>query len=205
MEGVTNTGSRREALDPGVVARYHRHAAGAMRILDLGCGAGCFGRLKPVATIEVHGVDADPAAVAIASQWEIAVRADLEADPLPYPDGHFQAVFAKDILEHLREPRRVLGEAGRVLQPGGRLVVSVPMAYPHVVWDDYTHVRGFTRLAVRTILEDAGFEVQRIVPMGRVPLAGRLHLVGAIPFLLRIPGMRRLFGRSWEVVALKPT
>ena len=39
--------------------------------------------------------------------------------------------------------------------------------------------------------------------MGSVPLAGRLGLVEGIPRLLRVPGMRRLFGRSWEAVAVR--
>jgi SAM-dependent methyltransferase len=125
---------------------------------------------------------------------------DLANDRLPYPDGFFQAVFAKDILEHLPRPWETLGEVRRVLEPGGRLIVSVPMEYPKVVWDDYTHVRGFTRRALRELLADAGLSVDRIRPMGAVPLAGRLHMIGAIPTLLRIPGMRQIFGRSWEAV-----
>jgi SAM-dependent methyltransferase len=195
--------SWRDPLDPGLVARYYRHAGSVQRVLDLGCGGGDLGRLRPDPTIEVHGIDIRPEAVAAAARWETTIRIDLAHDSLPYADATFQAVFAKDVLEHLPRPWEVLAEVHRVLEPGGRVVVSVPMEYPRVVWGDYTHVRGFTRPALDGLLVDTGFTVGQIVPMGAVPLAGRLHLIPAMPAFLRIPGMRRLFGRSWEAVATR--
>lgn len=188
-------------LDPALVARYYRHAGAVSRVLDLGCGIGCFGRLKPDPSIEVCGVDVDAAAVEAAARWETTTRIDLEAGRLPFPDRDFDAVFAKDVLEHLREPWRMLGEIARVLRPTGIVVASVPMEYPWVVWNDYTHVRGFTRESLALLFEDAGYSVVSLVPMGAVPLAGRLRLVDQIPRILRLPGMRRAFGRSWEIVA----
>lgn len=191
-------------LDPGLVARYFRLAGDVRRVLDVGCGRGCFGRLKPSAGIEVHGVDVDELSVETAGEWETARRVDLDGGSLPYEDGMFDAVFAKDVLEHVREPWTLAREIRRVLRGGGRLVVSVPMEYPWVVWNDYTHVRGFTRDALAGLLTDQGFDDVVVRPMGLVPGAGRLGLVDRIPTLLSLPGLRRIFGRSWEAVATKP-
>lgn len=191
-------------LDPALVARYFRFAGEARVVLDVGCGDGSFGRLKPSSAIVVHGVDHDAGAVERAQPHEIAVQADLESGVLPYPDMSFDAVFAKDVLEHLRAPWLLLATIHRVLRPGGVIVVSVPMEYPRLVWDDYTHVRGFTRGTLRLMLEDVGFDVVHVVPMGSIPGAGRLGVIDAIPAILRIPGMRRLFGRSWEALGHRP-
>jgi SAM-dependent methyltransferase len=195
---------RAGTLDPGLVARYYRHAGTVRTVLDVGCGLGCFGRLKPDPSIVVHGVDVDAGAVARAGQWERTVVVDLERGSLPHDSGSFDAVFAKDILEHLDTPSVLVGEIRRVLRPGGVLVASFPMEYPWVVWDDYTHVRGFTRAAAAMLFEDVGFEVRAVLPMGGIPGFGRLGLVDAIPSVLSVPLFRRWFGRSWELVARAP-
>lgn len=191
------------SLDAGVVARYWRFVGEARTVLDVGCGRGDFGRLKPAGRV-VYGVDADEGAVEQASAHEIATRVNLDVEPLPFPDASFDAAFAKDVIEHLQDPLRFLLELRRVLRPGAVVVISVPMEYPWVVWNDYTHIRGFTKDALTAVLEDARYEVAGVVPIGGIPLFGRFGWVDAIPKVLSLPGMRRLLGRSWEAVARKP-
>ena len=50
------------------------------------------------------------------------------AQPLPYPDGAFEAVFGSHVLEHLTpgEAESLLGELHRVLRPGGIVRIAVP-------------------------------------------------------------------------------
>jgi SAM-dependent methyltransferase len=45
---------------------------------------------------------------------------------LPFADDAFQAVLLVAVLEHTREPWRLLAEARRVLKPGGIAVMVVP-------------------------------------------------------------------------------
>lgn len=172
-------------------------------ILDIGCGTGSFGRHCPPG-IDVHGVDHDRGALATASQFETVAAIDIDADELPFADGSFDAVLLKDILEHLRDPSRLLQEVNRVLRPGGVLLASVVVAIPARVWDDYTHVRGFTKRAARLMLEDSGFLVQALWPMGAVPLSRRFGFFSAVPWLLRLPIFARLWTSSWELSACKP-
>ena len=83
-----------------------------MKLLNLGCGA----TFHP----EWINLDAAPAAP--------AVRAHDLAEPLPFPAGHFQAVYASHVLEHFapEDGLRLLRECLRVLAPGGIVRIVVP-------------------------------------------------------------------------------
>lgn len=192
---------REGGMPHALAARYLRQFAGAKSILDLGCGAGEFGRVASAAGIDVCGVDVDAGAVAAASRWERATRVDLDAEQLPFADASFDGVLAKDIFEHVQRPGPLAAEAFRVLRPGGVIVASVVMARPRRVWADYTHVRGFTAPSARLLLGDAGFRVEAVWRMGGVPLSARLRFIDAVPLLLRVPPFDALWGASWELRA----
>lgn len=93
---------------------------------------------------------------------------------LPVRPSVMDSVLCNEVLEHLPDPAGAVREIHRVLQPGGRVYVTVPFLWClHYEPHDYFR---FTGHALRTIFEGAGFRVLRIEPMGRVfsYLAARL-------------------------------
>jgi len=46
--------------------------------------------------------------------------------PLPYPDASFDVVYTTEVMEHVEGHRNFITEAGRVLKPGGYLVLTTP-------------------------------------------------------------------------------
>ena len=52
--------------------------------------------------------------------------ANLNSEPLPYPDSSFDLVTCTEVIEHLEDYRAALREMARVLRPGGVLVVTTP-------------------------------------------------------------------------------
>jgi SAM-dependent methyltransferase len=169
---------------PERVELFRRYVGGPdRRVLDLGCRDGAMTRAYTEGN-DVVGVDADREALAEAEKLGIETRwADLDQQ-LPFEDGSFDVVVAGELLEHLRDPRRLVAEVRRVLRGGGTFVASVPNAYrvknrlrfllgrrPE---DDPTHLQMFSPNEVRTLL--AGFEdVQVHFIAGRlVPLHARL-------------------------------
>lgn len=82
---------------------------------------------------------------------------------LPFRDGVFDLVSAFDVVEHCDPEAVVLAELGRVLRPGGRMLLSVP-AYQWA-WSDHDvragHVRRYTRPRLVAAVERAGFTVLR--------------------------------------------
>ncbi len=189
---------------PQLVREYFRRLGSVSLVLDLGCGTGGVSRAAPCG-VRVIGVDHDRGALELAGHYGAVVVWDAGAGRrLPFPRSRFDAVIARDLLEHLDCPWNAVREMHAVLRPGGLALASVPMARPRVVWNDYTHRRGFTRAAIRLLFLDAGFHVERVDRMGPLPLAARLGLIRAAPWLLRLPVLNQVWATSWEVLARKP-
>jgi ubiquinone/menaquinone biosynthesis C-methylase UbiE len=105
-----------------MLERAGRETAAGARLLDAGSGEGQF-RHYFDHTCYV-GVDL---AVGDAA-WDytgIDTQADLKQ--LPFHDDSFDAAVCVQTLEHVNEPKQVMGEIARVLRPGGRLYLSAPM------------------------------------------------------------------------------
>jgi 2-polyprenyl-3-methyl-5-hydroxy-6-metoxy-1,4-benzoquinol methylase len=163
---------------------FRRYVGGpSRRVLDLGCRDGALTKAYLDGN-EVVGVDADREALGVAARLGIETRwADLD-QPLDLDDASFDVVVAGELLEHLRDPRRLVGEVRRMLRPGGMFVASVPNAYRlkgrlrflfgRPPESDPTHLQMFSAADVRTLL--AGFEDPQLhFVAGRlVPLHPRL-------------------------------
>jgi len=183
---------------------YFRRLGAASLVLDLGCGVGDMSRAAPPG-VRVIGIDHDQGALELAGRYGQVVAWDAGTGRrLPFPRSRFDAVIARDVLEHLDRPWDTLREMRAVLRPGGLVLASVPMARPRVVWNDYTHRRGFTAAAIRLLVLDAGFAVMRVDRMGPLPLLARLGLIRAVPWLLRLPVLDQAWASSWEVLARRP-
>jgi 2-polyprenyl-6-hydroxyphenyl methylase/3-demethylubiquinone-9 3-methyltransferase len=94
----------------------------AVRILDLGCGAGFLANELARHGYEVTGLDASESSLRVARQYDTTGKVNYEsgdAYALPYADASFEVVCAMDFLEHVEEPGRVIVEIARVLKPGG--------------------------------------------------------------------------------------
>ena len=141
---------------PGYFRDVTRHFAADAELLDIGCGTAWLAEHFPRYT----GIDGSPDAVARATEARRNVILGDINQPLPFPDASFDAVVMKDVLEHVADPVTLVGEAHRVLRPGGLLFASSPDAQ-RWVWDDYTHRRPFTRKSFRLLFSDQGFDICR--------------------------------------------
>ena len=102
--------------------------AAAGRGLNVGCGHDVRPGFVNQDISELPGVD---------------VVCELGVDKLPFEDGAFDVILARDVLEHV-DVVPALRELHRVLAPGGRLVVSTVHFSSRNVWVDPTHRRAFS-------------------------------------------------------------
>lgn len=104
----------------------------ALRVLDLSCGRGEILRQLQSEGCKVRGTRYRPddyklvgASAAALDDADIDSNVDLMR-PLSYGDGSFDVVLLAEVVEHLPTWIPVIQEAGRVLRPGGHLVLSTP-------------------------------------------------------------------------------
>jgi ubiquinone/menaquinone biosynthesis C-methylase UbiE len=96
------------------------------RTLDVGCGEGTVARELAALGHAVAGLDVSPSLVALAR--EAAPCAEFvvgDAAALPFEDGAFDLVLAVNVLMNVDDLDAAIAEAARVLEPGGRLCVSI--------------------------------------------------------------------------------
>lgn len=104
------------------------------RVLDLGCGSGRHMLYLLQQQFDAWGLDNAPAGLRLTQDWlhqedysAPLVLADAY-DPLPFPDGFFDALLTTRVIHHaFRE--RVLGAVGeiqRVLKKRGAVLLIVP-------------------------------------------------------------------------------
>lgn len=151
----------------------------ATRVLEIGCGAGRLGEsLKKRQAVEVVGIELVPAAATEAARrLDQVLVGDVETMQLPFEDDSFDVIVCGDVLEHLREPDRLLQRARNWLRPGGRLISSIPNVRNHSVvrsllegnWTyepagllDRTHLRFFTRREIEKLFFRAGYRIESI-------------------------------------------
>ena len=110
------------------------------RILDAGCGEGCWSRRLVEMGAEVTGLDGSGEMIRLAAEASARggqrkpryVMGDL-LKPLPFPDRSFDLVVSNMVLMDLPAVSLALCEFARVLAPKGALVFSIthPCFFPY--------------------------------------------------------------------------
>jgi 2-polyprenyl-3-methyl-5-hydroxy-6-metoxy-1,4-benzoquinol methylase len=152
---------------------------------------------------------------------------DLEATPYPLPSESFDVVLLTEVLEHLRDyPLKALVETGRLLRPGGLLVLTTPNAASlqnrarlllgrsvHTPLRDWMyglpharHAREYTMSELMELVREAGLEVVRIYGRHFYVRSGRRGTlaVAAKRTLNRLASLRPSLGSGLALLAVRP-
>ena len=192
-------GSYPDAYNPDLLDRI---PLSAQVVLDVGCGtaalAGAYRKRNPRARL--LGIDMDPDVAAIAAErLDEVASVDVEQDPVPFdvPEGIDCLVYG-DILEHLREPWKVLRRHVEALSPEGTVLICVPNVEHwgfaerllRGTWDyepsgllDETHLRWFSLESMRKGLVELGLTLCDVHPRIFNPDNARAFVTAMAPAL----------------------
>jgi ubiquinone/menaquinone biosynthesis C-methylase UbiE len=95
-----------------------------------------------------------------------STKADFfsESTLLPFNNNTFDTLLSTQMLEHVSDPKKVIQEMGRVLKPGGIMILSAPMTWP-LHEEPYDFFR-YTLHGLRHLLQKANFEILDEIPRG---------------------------------------
>lgn len=164
---------------------------GQQQLLDVGCGRGFY--LKTLASfwpkLKLSGIDLNEKYLSIAKETLGDRPVQLikaSATALPFPDNYFNRVLASEVLEHVKDDQKAIGEIHRVLKPGGIAMISVPNKnYPllldplnwflekligwHIpsriwwlagIWADHERLYGVGQISKK--IKNGGFKIEKI-------------------------------------------
>lgn len=117
------------------------------RVLDVGCGIGAYLSQFLRFTPRAYGVEVNMARLVQAREKAPRVLQAV-AEALPFKDEIFDMVFLHEVLEHVADDAKALGEACRVVRLGGRIVIFAPnRLYPMETHGFYLGKNYIFRLA----------------------------------------------------------
>jgi SAM-dependent methyltransferase len=200
-----------------------RYGKRGSRLLEIGSGLGhLVGQLED--RFETVATDVNP--WALRKSQGVACRTyhlAASAETLPFKDAAFNFVIIKHVVEHLVHPEKGVIELGRVMAPGGTLILATPnlasllkpwKGNQWIGYQDPTHISLKPPEEWLDMLCRAGFGIIKIFSDGfwdvpyikLVPRALQklfFGSLGGIQAILGIPFLPMRWGESIMVVARK--
>ena len=150
-------------------------------LIDVGAGTGQL-LAEMSASCRAFGVESHPEGVAQASARRVPL-VQGSIDELPLACARAAVVTALDVLEHVGDDRRALGELARITRPGGLIVLHVPAF--GILWSDWDdalgHRRRYSKQSLLRLVNEFPLAVRRCVYVNTAafPAIGLYRLVRA--------------------------
>lgn len=111
------------------------------KVLHLGCG---------------HSKLPGSLGVDLLAHSEVDVVHNLDQYPWPFEANSVDVIFAHSVIEHIDDIVALFEECARILEPGGRVVLTVPYFRSTDSFTDPTHKHFFTSQSLDYFIENSG-------------------------------------------------
>jgi len=129
------------------------------KVLDVGCGDGLITE-KIGTNNHIVGIDNSDKGIKLARKKCNNVNNLIKTDALdlPFEDKKFDVVVLADVIEHIKEEKRLIKEIARVLKKRGKIIITTPLKREVI---EEHHIREYTEEELRESLS-SHFEVDSI-------------------------------------------
>lgn len=151
------------------------------KVLDFGSGNGGFLKLTKNISKKVLGVELEKAIIPFYKEENISLENNLDNI-----NEKFDIITSFHVIEHIKEPLKILDKLKNLLEDNGRLIIEVPNAndalltiYENEAFSNFTywscHLYLYTHHTLNLLAKQAGFEVEFIKHIQRYPLSNHLY------------------------------
>ena len=154
------------------------------KVLDIGCSTGkALANFSKCGNLDLYGVDLREEQVPDDVTFKTC---NIETESLPFEDNTFDIIYNKSVLEHVINTENFVKESLRVLKPGGIFIGLTPdwESTYKIFWDDYTHVKPFTKKGLRDCLKITGFEQSECDLFYQLPFTWKSEYLKIIPIVV---------------------
>jgi len=169
------------------IIRPHYNDIANKTLLDVGSGKGSYLVGFSRRGLRVFGLDKRAECIKTAEQFDIR-ECDVENEDFPFEKNSMDLVFSKSVLEHVFNTDNFLSETLRVLKPGGLILLMVPdWGSQHMTFfDDYTHVKAWTRKGLQNAMRIHGFKNVSCIYFRQLPLLWKYPILECISDLISV-------------------
>ena len=121
--------------------------------------------------LKVFGLDKRNECIKVLNQFDIR-KCDIEKEVFPFEENSMDLAYSKSVLEHVVNVDNFLSETYRVLKPGGLAILMCPdwETQYKIFWDDYTHVKAWTRKGLQNAMKIHNFTEVKCTLFRQLPI-----------------------------------
>jgi len=166
--------------------RYLKPVLPSRRLLDFGCGTGGFLLRARELTATAHGLELETHPTNYYQRHGLTVFQNLPEVPNDIRGGGYDIITMFHVLEHIPDPKSILGKLRDVLADDGQIIVEVPNAndalltlYKSEAFSHFTywgcHLFLYTAKTLEMLFSQINLKVNYIKQVQRFPLSNHLY------------------------------
>jgi len=157
-----------------------------IKIIELGSGNGEYAKMLKQKFKFFHCCEGDSLSINKLKKIGLQTSKFNFNYKFPFKDNSFDLAISLEVIEHLVEPERFLGEIKRILKPKGRLLISTT----NISWFGYRllslmgktpykagyHLQFYNYYKLKENLEAKGFKIIATFSITPIPILAQLFL-----------------------------